>query len=60
VNFNQVAPHYRWLERLVFGRKLQEARIAFVRQIAPPRRVLVAGAGKGRFPAEFVRAHPGA
>ena len=59
MNFDRVAPYYRWLEVLVFGRQLQTARIAFVRQIASPQRVLIVGEGDGRFLAEFVRAHPG-
>jgi len=58
VNFDRVAPHYRWLETLVFGSKLQKARTAFVRQIDPPRRVLIVGEGNGRFLAQFVRAYP--
>ena len=60
MNFDRVAPHYRWLEALVFGNRLQEARLAFVSEIRPPWRVLVAGEGNGRFLAEFVRAHPAA
>ncbi|MGH8095006.1 MAG: class I SAM-dependent methyltransferase [Chthoniobacterales bacterium] len=58
MNFDRVARHYRWLETLVFGNQLQEARIAFLREIPRPRRVLVLGEGNGRFLAEFVRAHP--
>jgi ubiquinone/menaquinone biosynthesis C-methylase UbiE len=60
VNFDRVAPHYRWLETLVFGDQLQRARTAFLRQIRPPRHVLVVGEGNGRFLAEFVKAHPDA
>jgi ubiquinone/menaquinone biosynthesis C-methylase UbiE len=58
VNFDLVAPHYRWLEKIVFGPRLQIARMAFVRQLSPPRRVLVVGEGDGRFLAEFVKLHP--
>ncbi|MGI8890556.1 MAG: class I SAM-dependent methyltransferase [Chthoniobacterales bacterium] len=60
MNFDRIAPHYRWLETLVFGKRLQQARTAFIRQIETPRHVLVVGEGDGRFLAEFVRAHPGA
>jgi ubiquinone/menaquinone biosynthesis C-methylase UbiE len=60
VNFDRVARHYRWLETLVFGNRLQEARVAFIGQIRAPRRVLIAGEGNGRFLGEFVRAHPAA
>jgi ubiquinone/menaquinone biosynthesis C-methylase UbiE len=60
VSFDRVAPHYRWLETIVFGNQLQQARVALVREIGQPRRVLVVGEGDGRFLAEFVRAHPGA
>jgi ubiquinone/menaquinone biosynthesis C-methylase UbiE len=60
VNFDRVAPYYRWLETLVFGRRLQEARVAFLGEIGKPRRVFVVGEGNGRFLSEFVTAHPGA
>jgi ubiquinone/menaquinone biosynthesis C-methylase UbiE len=60
VSFDRVAPHYRWLETLVFGNQLQQARIEFVGEIESPRRVLIVGEGNGRFLAEFVRSHPGA
>jgi SAM-dependent methyltransferase len=60
VSFDRVAPHYRWLETLVFGNQLQRARVAFMREIGSPRRVLIVGEGDGRFLAEFVRSHPGA
>jgi ubiquinone/menaquinone biosynthesis C-methylase UbiE len=60
VSFDRIASHYRWLETLVFGNQLQEARLAFLRGIESPRRVLIVGEGNGRFLAEFVRAHPGA
>lgn len=58
MNFNYVAPFYRWLEGIVFGHALQRARTAFVRQIDPPRRVLIVGEGDGRFLEEFVRFYP--
>ena len=60
MSFDRIAPHYRWLETLAFGRQLQEARLTFVRQIAPPRQVLIAGEGNGRFLGQFVRVHPAA
>ncbi len=49
MNFDRIAPHYRRLETLVFGRKLQEARCAFVSQLPPSRRALIVGEGDGRF-----------
>jgi SAM-dependent methyltransferase len=60
VSFDSIAPYYRWLETVVFGKQLQEARIAFLSQIPEPRRVLIAGEGNGRFLAEVVRQWPDA
>jgi len=57
VSFDRVAPFYRLLERVVFGDQLQQARLAFVRQIGPPRRALVVGEGNGRFLAELLHEH---
>ena len=58
MSFDRVAPFYRTLERLVFGDQLQQARIAFLGELEPPRRVLIVGEGDGRFLAEFVRRYP--
>ncbi len=60
MNFDRVAAPYRGLETIVFGEQLQEARTAFLKEIAPPRRVLAVGEGNGRFLAQFVRVHPDA
>lgn len=46
------------METLVFGRQLQAARTAFVRQPAKPRRALVVGDGDGRFLQELRNAQP--
>ncbi|MGI8431706.1 MAG: class I SAM-dependent methyltransferase [Chthoniobacterales bacterium] len=58
MSFDRVAPFYRRLETLVFGRQLQEARVAFLRELKTPRRALVVGEGNGRFLAELRRAQP--
>ena len=60
MNFDRVATPYRWLETAAFGQQLQQARVAFVRQIAAPRCVLVVGEGNGRFLAAFLQAYPDA
>ena len=55
MSFDRVAPHYRWLETLVFGNQLQQARVAFVREIEAPLRILIVGEGNGRFLTELMR-----
>jgi len=55
VSFDRVAPHYRWLETLIFGNQLQQARVAFIREIEAPLRILIVGEGNGRFLAELMR-----
>ncbi len=60
MNFDRIAPHYRWLETVAFGGHLQQARVAFLGETEMPRRVLVVGEGDGRFLAEFVSIYPGA
>jgi ubiquinone/menaquinone biosynthesis C-methylase UbiE len=57
-NFDLLAPHYGWMERVLAGRKLERVRGAFLPAISPPRRVLVAGQGRGAFVAALLRAHP--
>lgn len=59
MNFDRIAPIYHFLESLVFGDQLQQARVAFVRRIDAPRHALLLGEGNGRFMAELIRRHPG-
>jgi ubiquinone/menaquinone biosynthesis C-methylase UbiE len=58
VNFDKVAPHYRWLERVAFGRALEECRAALLPQIAGCERALCIGDGDGRFTELLLKAQP--
>ncbi len=57
-NFDFLAAHYRWMEWVLAGGKLQRCRAAFLRSIPPPRNALLVGEGNGRFLAELRRAFP--
>lgn len=59
MNFDRIAPHYRWLEMLCAGPLLQRCRTAFVGEIQSPRHALIVGEGNGRFLVDFLQAHPG-
>lgn len=58
MSFDGIAPHYRWMEWLLAGGKLQRCRTAFIGKISAPRDVLMLGEGNGRCLVEFLRAFP--
>lgn len=58
MSFDAVAPFYRVLETLVFGRALQHARTAMISRLCQPARALVVGEGDGRFLDQFIRQFP--
>ena len=60
MSFDRLAPHYRWMEWLLAGGKLQRCRTAFIRDIPAPRNVLMLGEGNGRCLVELLRAFPAA
>lgn len=49
MSFDRLAPHYRWMELLLAGRKLQRARTRWLGELNRARRVLLVGEGNGRF-----------
>src|SRR5579862_4048205 len=49
MSFDRLAPHYRWLEIVLAGEKLQHCRTAFLSQIRDAHDVLILGEGNGRF-----------
>jgi hypothetical protein len=57
-NFDILAPHYRWMEWILAGGKLQRCRAAFLDSIPPPRNALLIGEGNGRFLAALRGAYP--
>ena len=57
-NFDRIAPFFRTIETLAFGKALQRARIAFLTETRDCRRALIAGEGNGRFLVELLRANP--
>jgi ubiquinone/menaquinone biosynthesis C-methylase UbiE len=54
-NFDRLAPHYEWLERISFGRSLQACRVAMLSRVAECRKVLIVGDGDGRFLEAFLK-----
>ena len=59
MSFDRLAPHYRWMEWLLAGGKLQRCRTTFLSALPRPRHALLLGEGNGRFLVELLRAHPG-
>jgi ubiquinone/menaquinone biosynthesis C-methylase UbiE len=60
MSFDFLAPHYRWLELILAGDKLQRCRTAFLRGDYAPGRVLLLGEGNGRFLLECRQQWPAA
>ncbi|MDZ4402109.1 class I SAM-dependent methyltransferase [Prosthecobacter sp.] len=58
MNFDPLAQHYRWMEALFAGERLQRCRTAFLEAIPAPTNVLVYGEGNGRFLVELCRRFP--
>jgi ubiquinone/menaquinone biosynthesis C-methylase UbiE len=55
VSFDALAPHYRWMEFLLAGEKLQRCRTAFLDAIPAARNILLVGEGHGRCLVECCR-----
>lgn len=60
MSFDILAPHYRWMEIVLAGEKLQRCRAAFLSRIPAAANVLILGEGNGRFLKECRRAMPSA
>lgn len=58
MSFDTLAPHYRSMERVLAGDKLQKCRTAHLDSIDTPRRALLVGEGNGRFLRAFVERFP--
>lgn len=56
MSFDVLAPHYRWMEFLLAGGKLQRCRTTFLSQVDHCQNVLIVGEGNGCFLLECRRA----
>jgi ubiquinone/menaquinone biosynthesis C-methylase UbiE len=54
-SFDLLAPHYRWMEFVLAGGKLQGCRTMFLDEFARANNVLLLGEGNGRFLTELLR-----
>lgn len=55
MSFDALAPHYRWMEFILAGEKLQRCRTAFLGEIPVARNILLLGEGHGRCLVECCR-----
>jgi ubiquinone/menaquinone biosynthesis C-methylase UbiE len=58
MSFDALAPHYRWMEWILAGNKLQRCRVRFLNRIQSAENILILGEGNGRFLLECRRANP--
>ena len=58
MSFDVLAPHYRWMELVSAGEKLQRCRTAFLSRVPRPHNILILGEGNGRFLCECRRQFP--
>jgi hypothetical protein len=58
MSFDRLAPHYRWMERVLAGPRLQRCRTTWLAELAPCRHLLVAGVGHGPALPLLLQAHP--
>jgi len=59
-SFDLLAPHYRWMECVLAGRKLQDCRTRFLNEFSSVKDVLLLGEGNGRFLCELLKRNPAA
>ncbi len=60
MSFDALAPHYRWMELLLAGEKLQRCRVRFLNQLQAAKHILILGEGNGRFLLACRNANPNA
>ncbi|MDB6057018.1 MAG: Methyltransferase type 12 [Verrucomicrobiales bacterium] len=58
MSFDLLAPHYRWMEAVLAGNKLQQCRVHWLDSVRDCRRVLLVGEGNGRFLEACAKAMP--
>jgi len=54
MSFDLLAPHYRWMEWVLAGGKLQRCRTTFLDDVRQAKNVLLLGEGNGRFLKAFI------
>jgi ubiquinone/menaquinone biosynthesis C-methylase UbiE len=60
MSFDRLARHYRWMEFILAGSKLQRCRTMFLQRVRGVRNILIGGEGNGRFLGECFRHLPNA
>ena len=58
MNFDRLAPHYHWLEKIFAGGLMQRCRTTFLAHTKNCRRALLVGEGTGKFLVALLRANP--
>jgi len=58
MNFDRLAPHYHWMEKIFAGGLMQRCRTTFLPSTKNCRNALLAGEGTGKFLVELLRSNP--